>query len=101
MSPLPEPLITQKDILPGSISFQGRSFGATPTGGARERRMRCTFTTANAPTVFQHGLGKQPTTFVPVPFGAGTVYSDYPIPCDRRSIVLKCTAAITCEVIVR
>lgn len=99
---LPEPLITQRDIAPGAITFQS-GFGRAPTGKARERRIYCTFPTANVPVPFAHGLGRKPVTFVPaIPYSAATVYADRPLVCDTRTIVLKCdTAGATIEVIVR
>lgn len=86
----------------GAVTFQKR-LGPTPTGKASERRIRVTFPTVNAPVVAFHGLGRVPTSFTPVaPYAAGTVYCDFPMRADRRTIVLKCSVAgVTCDLIVR
>lgn len=103
---LPEPLITARQLALGSVSFQTK-LGLSVSGKAQERRIRVVFATANVPTPFFHGLGKKPTGFTPMlsnKNGAvgGTIYSDMPLICDTRTLILKCTLAGTeAEVIVR
>lgn len=100
---IPDALITSKDIASGSITFQTKTGTYTPSGKSSERRIRVTFPTANVPVPFAHGLGRKPVTFAPaVPFAAGTIYADYPMVCDSRTIMLKCSVAgVSAEVIVR
>jgi len=104
-------LLSGKDIRRDSIGSQPRNFGREAKGQAQERRLFVTFPTADAPVVVYHGLGRKPSDYIPVSWAKGNgatyaapgkIYSDQPLPCDSRTIVLKCdTANTVAEIIVR
>ena len=100
---LPDILVNAKQLAQGSVSFP-TVLGSQPSGRVRGRPVKVTFTTANAPTAFYHGLGRKPNGYIPVSSGKGSatvytaggkIYSDLPVPCDTLTIVLKCDVAGT------
>jgi hypothetical protein len=98
---LPDALIQQRDLAPGAVTQSKQ----------RQRVVRVTFPTADAPTVFSHTLGRTPVGYTVAKLGKGngttyinpgTIYNDQPLPCDSRHIVLKCSVAgASGEILVR
>lgn len=115
---MPGPLLTQKDIGTGAITFAKRDFN-TITGKAKEVRVFFSFTAANIGYPMPHGLGRVPTSFTVVASGGadvaggatltapGVVYSSSRIPgqslnATKNVIVLACSVAQSwAEVILR
>ena len=100
-------LITGHGIAPSTARLQpGRTKqrGALtrPTANLRERRIECTFRTANVPQVFYHGLGFPPSGYTQLTNNAAAqVYNETPLSSTSRVIVLLCSAATTVDVLVR
>lgn len=104
--------LSRSDINIGAVSLQPRDFNSRQSK-TREMRCKVTFPAANAPFPVPHNLGFVPSGFTvlgtfrgngapPVFAAPGIVYSDHPVPADRRVIVLKCTiAGTTADILVR
>ena len=104
--------LNRSDIGTSSITLQKLTTGRTASK-TREARCRVTFPAANVPVPVAHNLGFVPTAATqlgrfrgvgaPAVFAApGEVYHDYPLPADKRVVVLKCTVAGTvADVLIR
>lgn len=103
------PLITQKDLNTGCVTFPKRKFDAV-TGKAKQARVFFSFTSANVPVSMPHALGRVPTSFSVVASGGvdtaggatltapGVVYSASAMPgqaltASRNVISLACSVA--------
>ena len=108
---MPGPLITQKDLNTGAVSFQKRNF-SQQTGKAKQARVWFSFTAANVGAPMPHALGRVPTSFQVAASGAvdvaggatytapGIVYSTTALPgqalnATRNYVVLASTVANT------
>lgn len=104
--------LNRSDIGTAAISLQPRKFGR-PTAKTREARVQYTFPAANTPCPVPHNLGFVPSaatqlgrfrgTGAPPAFASpGEVYHDFPLPADKRVVVLKCTiAGTTADILIR
>lgn len=105
---MPGPLITQKDISSGAISYQKRDFD-TRNSKSQEARVFFSFSQAGVPVSMPHALSKKPTTFTVVASGISTglgapkVYAKDPVYWATRNVIVLSsdTANSWAEVIIR
>lgn len=105
---MPGPLITNKEIASGAVSFQRRKFDER-TSKSQEARVFFSFPDANLGVPMPHALGKIPSGFTVIASGISTgagapkIYTTDPIYwATKQFIVLKSdTANSWAEVIIR